>query len=222
MAKDKRAFVNCLTAPPIGSQTSDSTWDGKCMYINEAKLKELVDKFKATNKNPTQEEGLGIWVDTGLTCKVTSTDDLPVTTTNVGTFPVGLQTATLKENVKTDDANSFQAQQTDLLMDAYMRNALADYDTRAQSLFNFADFVAKPAAPVAPVPAPAPSRPQIVPLATGPSPVVAPKEVMVESSWSPLKIAMVSMASIFGIVVFILMIVWLTQSPNVITSPPAI
>lgn len=206
MVKDKRMFASCITDAPHGKQTSDSTWDGKCMYYDEAKIKALLAKAQTTQSEPSKEEQAAMYVDTGLTCKVTATGNGPVAVTNPGTFPTGLEKATLKSTVSAEDASAFEGRYMEFLSDAYMKNTLGEYDQRVQSMYDF------PAATTAPAPIPAPAPAAV-------APVVAATPVATESAWSPARIALLVIMILIGITMMIMLVIWIFKDTAAAPAP---
>ncbi len=137
IVKNKRYFASCLTDPGIGKQIAPTTWEGKCMYHDEAKLKALIEKVRLTKAEPSVAEETAIYVDTGLKCKVTSNADGQQTVTYPGTIPEELQKATLKEGVDVKEANEFEAMYMSIVRQAFRDNTVADLDKSIQKAYNF-------------------------------------------------------------------------------------
>lgn len=200
LAKDKRLFVSCMTDHGLGTKTSDTTWVGKCMYHDEAKVKALLEKSQATKHEPSSEEQRSVYVDTGLTCKVTATSNGPVVTTDAAPVPTGYLRATAKPTAKPEDVSAFEARYTEFLLDAHMQNKLPQFDEQIADMFNFQ--VPPPSVKPTYVAASAPPVP---------SPVV--------SSWTPSNIAIVSILGFLAILSLVVVVRWIMEAMKQSTPP---
>lgn len=222
MVKDKRMFVSCITdLPGIGKQTSDSTWEGKCMYHDEAKLKALIANAQATKTNPSKQEEAAMYKDTGLTCKVTSSENGPIAVTNPGSFPAGFQKATLKSSVSPDDASAFEIRYMEELGDAYMRNTTDEMDKKIQGMYDFhtAPASAPALSPSASVATPASASAPVIAPASASAPVTA-TPVVSESAWSPVRIALLVLMILFGVGLVIFLMIWIFKDNS--STPQAV